>query len=67
MERAVVLLTSYDFKAAGYGNNEGNETKHGIVTACNFYAGNPSRDNYISYYNEQADGSFKLVQRTCSR
>ena len=57
-----VLLTSYDFKAAGYGNNEGNETKHGIVTVCNFYAGNPSRDNYISYYNEQADGSFKLVQ-----
>ena len=60
--KGCVLLTSYDFKAAGYGNNEGNETKHGIVTVCNFYAGNPSRDNYISYYNEQADGSFKLVQ-----
>ena len=32
-----ILLTSYDFKTAGYANNAGNISSDGVVTTCNFY------------------------------
>ena len=57
-----VILTSFDFETAGYANNTGNESSDGIVTTCNFY-GKEGKGRYkINYYNEQIDGSFKLVQ-----
>ena len=57
-----VLLTSFDFETAGYAGNEGNKKTNGVVTTCNFYGDRSSSDGSINYYNEQADGSFKLVQ-----
>ena len=57
-----VILTSFDFETAGYANNTGNKSSDGIVTICNFY-GKEGKGRYkINYYNEQIDGSFKLVQ-----
>ena len=57
-----VILTSFDFKTAGYAGNTGNESSNGIVTTCNFY-GKKGKGTYkINYYNEQIDGSFKKVQ-----
>ena len=57
-----VILTSFDFKTAGYADNTGNKSSNGIVTTCNFY-GKKGKGSYnINYYNEQIDGSFKLVQ-----
>ena len=57
-----VILTSFDFETAGYANNTGNKSSDGIVTTCNFY-GKEEKGRYkINYYNEQIDGSFKLVQ-----
>ena len=56
-----VLLTSFDFETAGYANNQGNESKNDIVTTCNFYAGS-GLNGTVNYYNEQSDGTFKLVQ-----
>ena len=57
-----VILTSFDFKTAGYADNTGNKPSNGIVTTCNFY-GRKGKGSYnINYYNEQIDGSFKLVQ-----
>ena len=57
-----VILTSFDFETAGYANNTGNKSSDGIVTTCNFY-GKEGKGRYkINYYNEQIDGSFKLVQ-----
>ena len=57
-----VLLTSYDFAAAGYGSNKGNVVRDdGVVTTCNFYGNSSARGGVIYYYNEQADGSFKLA------
>lgn len=57
-----VILTSFDFKTAGYADNTGNKSSNGIVTTCNFY-GRKGKGSYnINYYNEQIDGSFKLVQ-----
>ena len=32
-----VILTSFDFKTAGYAGNTDNESSNGIVTTCNFY------------------------------
>ena len=61
-----VILTSFDFKTAGYADNTGNKSFDGIVTTCNFY-GNEEKGRYkINYYNEQIDGSFKLVQTVSS-
>ena len=57
-----VLLTSFDFESAGYANNQGNLTTNGVVTTCNFYGFNDNLQYKINYYNEQADGTFKLVQ-----
>ena len=57
-----VLLTSFDFETAGYAGNEGNKKTNGVVTTCNFYGNRSSSDGSINYYNEQADGTFKLVQ-----
>ena len=56
-----VLLTSFDFETAGYAKNQNNESENGIVKTCNFYAGSGLKGT-IKYYNEQADGTFKLVQ-----
>ena len=56
-----VLLTSYDFAAAGYTNNSGNESKNGVVTLCNFYGTDENTNAYIYYYNEQADGTYQLA------
>ena len=57
-----VLLTSFDFETAGYAKNAGNpKPSNGVVTTCNFYAGS-GLNGTIKYYNEQADGTFKLVQ-----
>ena len=56
-----ILLTSYDFKTAGYANNEGNIISDGVVTTCNFYGTRKETGGKVYYYNEQADGSFKLV------
>ena len=61
-----VILTSFDFKTAGYADNTDNKSFDGIVTTCNFY-GNEEKGRYkINYYNEQIDGSFKLVQTVSS-
>lgn len=57
-----ILLTSFDFKTAGYEKNEGNITSYGVVTTCNFYGESSNVQATINYYNEQADGSYKLVQ-----
>ena len=57
-----ILLTSFDFKTAGYEKNEGNITENGVVTTCNFYGELSDAQTTINYYNEQADGSYKLVQ-----
>ena len=56
-----VLLTSFDFETAGYAKNEGNVLENDIVTTCNFYAGSGLYGT-VKYYNEQSDGTFKLVQ-----
>ena len=56
-----VLLTSFDFETAGYAKNQDNVSENDIVTTCNFYAGS-GLNGTIKYYNEQADGTFKLVQ-----
>ena len=57
-----ILLTSFDFETAGYANNQGNLTTNGVVTTCNFYRQGKSGSALVHYYNEQADGSYKLVQ-----
>ena len=57
-----VLLTSFDFESAGYAKNQDNETTYGVVTTCNFYGFEDDLQYKINYYNEQADGTFKLVQ-----
>ena len=57
-----VLLTSFDFESAGYAKNQGNNTTYGVVTTCNFYGFKDDLQYKINYYNEQADGTFKLVQ-----
>ena len=58
-----ILLTSFDFEQAGYANNDGNpKPSNGVVTTCNFYGHKKNYGNTIRYYNEQADGSYKLVQ-----
>ena len=57
-----ILLTSFDFKTAGYEKNEGNITENGVVTTCNFYGELSDAQTTVNYYNEQADGSYKLVQ-----
>ena len=57
-----ILLTSFDFETAGYANNQGNITTNGVVTTCNFYRQGKSGSASVHYYNEQADGSYKLVQ-----
>ena len=56
-----ILLTQYDFKTAGYANNAGNISSDGVVTTCNFYGTREKTSGTVYYYNEQADGSFKLV------
>ena len=56
-----ILLTSYDFKKAGYEDNEGNGSSNGVVTSCNFFSTNADNNRRVYYYNEQADGSFKLI------
>ena len=56
-----VLLTSFDFETAGYAKNQDNVSENGIVTTCNFYAGS-GLNGTVKYYNEQSDGTFKLVQ-----
>ena len=57
-----ILLTSFDFETAGYADNQGNITTNGIVTTCNFYRQGKSGSASVHYYNEQADGSYQLVQ-----
>ena len=58
-----ILLTSFDFEQAGYANNYGNpKPSNGVVTTCNFYGRIKNYGNTIRYYNEQADGSYKLVR-----
>ena len=57
-----ILLTSFDFKTAGYENNTDNKKSNGIVTECNFYGTKARREYEVRYYNQQADGSYKLVQ-----
>ena len=57
-----ILLTSFDFETAGYARNEGNVSSNGVVTTCNFYGESSNAQATINYYNEQADGSYKLVQ-----
>ena len=56
-----ILLTSFDFEEAGYGQNEGNESSHGVDVVCNFYGKEQSDSGRVYYYNEQADGSYRLV------
>ena len=57
-----ILLASFDFKTAGYENNKENKKSNGIVTECNFYGTKARREYEVRYYNQQADGSYKLVQ-----
>ena len=57
-----VLLTSFDFESAGYADNQENIKENGVVTTCNFYGFKDNLQYKINYYNEQADGTFKLVQ-----
>lgn len=57
-----VLLTSFDFESAGYADNQDTITTNGVVTTCNFYGFKDNLKYKINYYNEQADGTFKLVQ-----
>ena len=57
-----ILLTSFDFKTAGYENNTDNKKSYGVVTECNFYGTKARREYEVRYYNQQADGSYKLVQ-----
>lgn len=57
-----ILLTSFDFETAGYADNQGNITTNGVITTCNFYRQGKSGSASVHYYNEQADGSYKLVQ-----
>ena len=57
-----VLLTSFDFESAGYADNQDNIKENGVVTTCNFYGFEDNLQYKINYYNEQADGTFKLVQ-----
>ena len=57
-----ILLTSFDFETAGYADNEDNVTENGVITTCNFYRQGKSGSASVHYYNEQADGSYKLVQ-----
>ena len=61
-----VILTSFDFKTAGYADNTDNKSFDGIVTTCNFYGNEEKGRNKINYYNEQIDGSFKLVKTVSS-
>mgnify|MGYP000090226425 CR=1 FL=1 len=66
-----VLLTAYDFETAGYEDNQGNTTDrdadgNNIVTTCNFYGARKQTGKTIYYYNEQADGSFKLAETVTS-
>ena len=56
-----ILLTSYDFETAGYAKNKGNITTNDVVTTCNFYGTSKQSGGTIYYYNEQADGTFALV------
>lgn len=56
-----ILLTSYDFETAGYAKNKGNITTNGVVTTCNLYGTSRQSGGTIYYYNEQADGTFALV------
>ena len=57
-----ILLTSFDFETAGYADNQDNVTENGVITTCNFYRQGKSGSSLVHYYNEQADGTFKLVQ-----
>ena len=57
-----ILLTSFDFKTAGYENNTDNKKSYGVVTECNFYGTKARREYEVRYYNQQADGSYQLVQ-----
>lgn len=61
-----VLLTSYDFKTAGYADNRVNITTNGVVTTCNFYGNSKESGGTIYYYNEQVDGTFKLANTVTS-
>ena len=57
-----ILLTSYDFATAGYADNADNvKDSQGVVTTCNFYGKSKQSGGTIYYYNEQADGTFALV------
>ena len=57
-----ILLTSYDFATAGYADNADNvKDSQGVVTTCNFYGTSKQSGGTIYYYNEQADGTFALV------
>ena len=57
-----VLLTSYDFAAAGYADNADNvKDSQGVVTTCNFYGTSKQSGGTIYYYNERADGTFALA------
>ena len=57
-----ILLTSYDFATAGYADNADNvKDSQGVVTTCNFYGKSKQSGGKIYYYNEQADGTFALV------
>ena len=57
-----ILLTSYDFATAGYADNADNvKDSQGVVTTCNFYGTSKQSGGTVYYYNEQADGTFALV------
>ena len=62
-----ILLTSYDFEAAGYASNEGNTPGNsGVVTTCHFYGKTQNGNSHVYYYLEQADGSYALAERITS-
>ena len=62
-----ILLTSYDFEAAGYASNEGNTPGNsGVVTTCHFYGITQNGKSHVYYYLEQADGSYALAERITS-
>lgn len=48
-----ILLTSYDFKTAGYANNAGNISSDGVVTTCNFYGTGKETGGTVYYYNDR--------------
>ena len=60
--RGALLLTTYDFNTAGYGDEKEVDSRTGNWT-LEFWTRSASDRYSIAYYNEQYDGSFKLADQ----